>query len=782
MTQSAEGTNREILTTLDGGLQIIFDKRERVSTNQYMQLYSCVYNFCTCVNVEEVARRRSGISGPGGNSPLANPGAEFVGLELYEYLKDYMIKYVRKLRQEIESFRGSELLDNYHRVWLNFQFSSNVVNGIFSYLNRHWIKRELDEGKPDIHQVYNLAIVCWQRELFMNLSEPLTAALLKLIYDERMGETIMTSLVKGVLTSYLEMGINCGNDRPNTINNTAQNREKKEKSLEIFKTFFENKFIEDTRTFYKVEAQQFLLNHSIIEYLKKVETRLSEERNRVDRYLDPSTIDPLMKACDDVLIAEYLDRFRGEFDNLLENNQVDDLARMFSLCERVDGALEILKVIMESHIERKGRNAIASVPDSGVDPKVYVTVILDVHKQFNSLVSTAFKNDPGFVQAMDKAFTTFINHNSVTEAQKGGNRSPELLARYCDMLLRKSNKNPTEVEVEEALNQVMIVFKYIEDKDIFQKFYSKMLAKRLVHDMSASEDNESSMLQKLKQMCGFEYTSKLQRMYNDTTVSKDITQRFKREAQEKQIDLKKVDMSVMVLAQGVWPFQLVETCSIPTVLADIMGKFEDYYVSQHNGRKLDFLYHMCRGELVCNHPPGKRYTFIASIGQIAILLLFNDADSYTIQRILDSLNFRTDQLLQTLQPLIKIGILSIEGDELNASTPLDTPITLNMNFTSRKVRVDLSKAVTRTEVRKEQNDVQRELEEDRRMVIQAAIVRIMKMRKRFQHQALIAEVIKQLTVRFTPNVKVIKKCIDTLIEKEYLARVEGDRDTYEYLS
>lgn len=63
----------------------------------------------------------------------------------------------------------------------------------------------------------------------------------------------------------------------------------------------------------------------------------------------------------------------------------------------------------------------------------------------------------------------------------------------------------------------MVVFKYIEDKDVFQKFYSKMLAKRLVQHMSASDDAEASMISKLKQACGFEYTSKLQRMFQVDT-------------------------------------------------------------------------------------------------------------------------------------------------------------------------------------------------------------------------------------------------------------------------
>ena len=74
----------------------------------------------------------------------------------------------------------------------------------------------------------------------------------------------------------------------------------------------------------------------------------------------------------------------------------------------------------------------------------------------------------------------------------------------------------------------MVVFKYIEDKDVFQKFYSKMLAKRLVQHMSASDDAEASMISKLKQACGFEYTSKLQRMFQDVGVSKDLNEAFRK--------------------------------------------------------------------------------------------------------------------------------------------------------------------------------------------------------------------------------------------------------------
>ena len=62
----------------------------------------------------------------------------------------------------------------------------------------------------------------------------------------------------------------------------------------------------------------------------------------------------------------------------------------------------------------------------------------------------------------------------------------------------------------------MVIFRFIDDKDVFQKFYQKKLAQRLVTSASASDDSESSMITKLKDLSGFDYTNKLTRMFTGT--------------------------------------------------------------------------------------------------------------------------------------------------------------------------------------------------------------------------------------------------------------------------
>jgi cullin 3 len=74
------------------------------------------------------------------------------------------------------------------------------------------------------------------------------------------------------------------------------------------------------------------------------------------------------------------------------------------------------------------------------------------------------------------------------------------------------------------------------------------------------------------------------------------------------------------------------------------------------------------------------------------------------------------------------------------------------------------------------------VEEDRRHLMEASIVRVMKARKKLEHNNLISEVTAQLTSRFRPSPVQIKKRIESLIERDYLARSKEDNRVYEYLA
>lgn len=90
--------------------------------------------------------------------------------------------------------------------------------------------------------------------------------------------------------------------------------------------------------------------------------------------------------------------------------------------------------------------------------------------------------------------------------------------------------------------------------------------------------------------------------------------------------------------------------------------------------------------------------------------------------------------------------------------------------------------VAQKESEPEKQETRQRVEEDRKPQIEAAIVRIMKSRRVLDHNNIVAEVTKQLQSRFLPNPVVIKKRIESLIEREFLERDKTDRKLYRYLA
>lgn len=755
--------------------------------SRYMGLYTNVYDYLTSTS------QPTGQSSASGHSTQTQNQSDRGGQKLYDLLKNFLEQYLRDQLKYGQNLMDDDLLIFYTKTWENYRLSSKMLNGICSYLNRYWVRHRISEGKKGYYDVYQLALVIWRDVLFADVGGRVTKAILKLIEKERSGAIIDSRLISGVLSSYVELG----------LDDEDSDQKLSGPELSIYKAAFEDKFIADTEEFYARECNDFLANNSLIDYMRKTEHRLAEEQKRVKSYLHNSTEIRLIKTCEDVLIKQHLGLFHQEFQTMLDDCKEENLSLIYHLVSRIPDGLNRLKVILENHIIAQGLARVEKCGQAALaDPTLFVNTILDVHQYFENLVKDAFDGDSYFVAAIDKACERFINSNNVTKLAETNSKPPELMARYCDLLMRKSSKNPEEQELEEKLKEVITVFRYLIDKDVFQKFYTKLFGRRLIHGTSSSDDAEMSMISKLKEACGYEYTSKLQRMYQDISVSKEHNEKFKDHLKSRGDSLN-FDMYVQILTSGSWPAhqQPQQDIKLPQELEAGVKKFESYYNSKFNGRKLTWMIQSCRGEIHAYCFKSK-HVFTASTLQMAVLLQYNHGDSFTVEELLIKTSIEIDILKQVLAMLIKAKILFNEHDKspneeppqplatntdqnsmeaLESRLQKDSVISLHLGYRNMRLRVNINVPL-KTEVRQEEDKTHKNIEEDRKILIQASIVRIMKTRKVLNHQNLMVEVLDQLSSRFRPSVPVIKKCIDILIEKEYLQRDPISKDTYKYIA
>ncbi|EAA65587.1 conserved hypothetical protein [Aspergillus nidulans FGSC A4] len=729
---------------LENGINNVMVKLEDgVDMKNYMALYTAVHNFCTS---------HKAVSG---QAIQAQRGAHLLGEELYRKLGEYLSRHLEWVHGESMGHTDEALLSFYIREWQR-------------YLNRHWVKREIDEGKKNVYDVYTQHLVKWKEDFFLKVHEKVMGAVLKLVEKQRNGETIEQSRIKSIVDSFVSLGL----DETDPTKST----------LEIYRYYFQRPFLEATRIYYEDESRQFVADNSVVEYMKKAEIRLEEEKARVGLYLNNDISKDLTSTCLDVLVTAHSELLRDEFQPLLDNERQDDLARMYRLLSRIKDGLDPLRTKFEAHVRRAGLSAVEKVAAEGdsFEPKMYVDALLSVHTRYHSLVKEAFNGESEFVRSLDNACREFVNRNKICKS--GSTKTPELLAKYTDSLLKRGSKAAEESELEEMLVQIMTVFKYIEDKDVFQKFYSKMLAKRLVHVSSVSDDAETSMISKLKEACGFEYTNKLQRMFQDIQISKDLNSSYKDWLEKSFLDdddrKKLVDSHFQILGTGFWPLTAPSTSFLaPPEIVKTSERFQKFYCDKHNGRKLTWLWQLCKGELKANYIKNTKvpYTFLVSTYQMGILLLFNESDTLTYSDIQKATTLTPEILDPNLSIFLKAKVLNISPE--GSKPGPDSTFSLNYNFKNKKIKVNLNIQI-RSEQKVETDDTHKTIEEDRKLLLQSAIVRIMKSRKKMKHVQLVQEVIHQVKSRFPPQVPDIKKNIEALMEKDYIERLDGDEIAY----
>jgi cullin 3 len=350
--------------------------------------------------------------------------------------------------------------------------------------------------------------------------------------------------------------------------------------------------------------------------------------------------------------------------------------------------------------------------------------------------------------ALTKSFSDFINLFQ---------RCSEYVSLFIDDNLKRGIKGKTEDEIDVVLDKATTLLRYIQDKDMFERYYKKHLARRLLHGKSESADVEKQMISRMKLEIGNSFTIKLEGMFKDMTMSEDLTSGYRTHIQNLgDLDHKQIDLGVNVLTTNYWPMESMggnnsrredgtqATCSWPSEIQKLQESFKAFYLKERNGRMLTWLGFLGSADIRCVFPKisGKegmlsrerKYEINVPTYGMVVLLLFNnliEGDYLSYEEIRELTNIPEQDLTRVLNTLAvhpKCKVLTKDPANKEAPKPGDK-FSFNSSFTSKMTKIKapvMVGAVNKVEGDEERRDTEDRNDEHRGNVIDTVIVRIMK--------------------------------------------------------
>eukprot|EP00245_Coleochaete_scutata_P004099 TRINITY_DN16351_c0_g1_i1.p1 TRINITY_DN16351_c0_g1~~TRINITY_DN16351_c0_g1_i1.p1 ORF type:complete len:743 (+),score=208.68 TRINITY_DN16351_c0_g1_i1:174-2402(+) len=707
------------------------------NAEEYMNLYTTIYNMCTQKPPQDYSQ------------------------QLYDRYREAFEEYINEmvlpsLRQKHDEFMLKELV----RRWDNHKIMVRWLSRFFNYLDRYFIARR---SLPPLKKVGEM---CFRDLVYQEMKHNVKDAVVALINREREGEQVDRALLKNELGIFVEIGMG---------------------SMEAYENDFEAAMLGDTAAYYSRKAASWIQEDSCPDYMLKAEECLKREKERVGHYLHASSETKLLEKVQHELLTNYemqlLEKEHSGCHALLRDDKVEDLSRMYRLFHRVPKGLEPMAAMFKQHVTDEGTMLVKQAEDAannkkaekkdvvGVQEQQFVRKVIELHDKYLQYVTDCFAAHSLFHKALKEAFEVFCNKTVA------GSTSAELLATFCDNLLKKGGSEKLSDEaIEDTLEKVVKLLAYISDKDLFAEFYRKKLARRLLFDKSANDDHERSILTKLKQQCGGQFTSKMEGMVTDLTLAKEQQTSFEEYLAENQHAHPGVDLTVTVLTTGFWPTYKSSDLALPAELVKCIEVFKEFYQTKTKHRKLTWIYSLGQCHIFAKFE-AKPIELQVSTYQAAVLVLFNASDKLSYADIKAQLNLTDEDVVRLLHSLSCAKYKLLNKEPASKSIGANDYFEFNSKFTDkmRRIRIPLPPM-------DEKKKVIEDVDKDRRYAIDASIVRIMKSRKVLAHQQLVLECVEQLGRMFKPDFKIIKKRIEDLIARDYLERDKDNPNMFKYLA
>jgi cullin 3 len=552
----------------------------------------------------------------------------------------------------------------------------------------------------------------------------------------------------------------------------------------VYLTVFEIEFLKASRVFYEKECSNLLREGDASSWLRQTKKRFEEEAARCQTTISSLSSDKIAKVVEDTLIRNHLSGFLtlegSGLKSMIENDRFEDLALLYEMISRIDGSKESLKVALQTRVVELGTEINQTIQETdfsngepqvedgetvadGSEKKVvklnnaakltaaaikWVDMVLQLKDKFDNLWKKCLDEDLILQTALTKSFSDFINLYP---------RSPEYVSLFIDDNLKRGIKGKTDGEIDEVLDKATTLLRYLQDKDLFERYYKKHLARRLLHNRSESADVEKQMISRMKQEIGNAFTAKLEGMFKDMTMSDTLTSGYRTHiANLGDLDRKQIDLAINVLTSNYWPMETFgggnyvrddgtrQSCDWPAEIKTLQESFKAFYLKDRNGRMLTWLGWLGSVDIKCVFPkiPGKegllgrerRHEINVPTYGMVVLLLFNDiADGQhlSFEEIQERTNIPQVELSRILHQLAvhpKCRVLSKVPANKEPPKPGDK-FGFNAAFTSKSVKIKapvISGAVNKVEGEDERKETEDRNDEHRGNVIDTVVVRIMK--------------------------------------------------------
>ncbi len=270
----------------------------------------------------------------------------------------------------------------------------------------------------------------------------------------------------------------------------------------VYQCDVEDRLLLATQDYYYVEGDQMITSCTASEYLLHTSKRLQEEYERSQSCLSQSSEPKLRAIVEEQLIARHLRTLlesESGLRHMMNNEKLDDLALFYKLSLRVDYDLTDLKFQLSQIVLENGRvinntvgvkygnseaNGSKLASEERNNPSAvamkWVEDVIALKGRLDRVLSKAMTNDNSVQASFTNSLCLFINDNG---------KSSEYISLFIDEHMKKGLKGvsvnvnftyiqKTEDEAESILEKTIILFRYIANKDVFERYYKSHLAKR----------------------------------------------------------------------------------------------------------------------------------------------------------------------------------------------------------------------------------------------------------------------------------------------------------------